>query len=266
MRNGRSLPNEHKEKRGIQMDRIKSNREFMKCNFIELDNIQTDQELELPQPPLEKSYGEDAVIVELPPVSEGALKKADIFKCMKSRRSRRKFADEPVTLEELSFLLWATQGVDRVTANNYSTLRPVPSGGARHPFETYLAVSNVDGLKKGVYRYLALSHRLLFMYEEENVAKLVVNATSGQKFAGTGAVTFIWSCTPYRGEWRYSFGAHKVMLLDAGHVCQNLYLASEALGCGTCAIAAYDQKLTDELIRVDGEEEFSIYIAPVGKR
>lgn len=247
------------------MDKIKNNRRFMKSNFEEMDEIQTDQEMKLPQPPLEKPYGEEAEIIDLPIVNEAVVRNKNIYECMKNRRSRRKYAKEPVTLEELSFLLWATQGVDKVTENKYATLRPVPSGGARHPFETYLAVSNVEGMKKGVYRYLPLSHKLLFMYEEENIAKLVVSATRDQKFTGRSAVTFIWSCIPYRSEWRYSFSAHKTMLLDAGHVCQNLYLACEAIGCGTCAIAAYDQLLADRLVRVDGEDEFSIYIAPVGK-
>lgn len=59
--------------------------------------------------------------------------------------------------------------------------------------------------------------------------------------------------------------AHKVIALDAGHVCQNLYLACEAIDAGTCAIAAYDQEELDELLGLDGEEEFSIYLAPVGK-
>ncbi|MHB1393524.1 MAG: SagB/ThcOx family dehydrogenase [Clostridia bacterium] len=248
------------------MDKIKNNREFMKSNFKELDEIQTDQELKLPQPTLEKPRGEEAEIIDLPSVSEEVLYKNDIYECMKFRRSRRKYADEPVTLKELSFLLWATQGVDGVRDNNYATIRPVPSGGARHAFETYLAVMNVEGLKRGMYRYLPLSHKLLYMFEDENIGEKVISATLDQKFAGLGSVTFIWSCIPYRSEWRYSFSAHKTMLLDAGHVCQNLYLACEATACGTCAIAAYDQELTDELIKVDGEDEFSIYIAPVGKK
>jgi SagB-type dehydrogenase family enzyme len=248
------------------MDKIKTNREFMKSNFEEMDGIQTDQELKLPQPALEKPREEEAEIIDLPSVSEEVLYKKDIYKCMKTRRSRRKYTNKPVSLKELSFLLWATQGIDRVTDNNYATLRPVPSGGARHAFETYLAVLNVEGLKSGMYRYLPLSHKLLYMYEDGNIGEKVISATLDQKFAGLGAVTFIWSCIPYRSEWRYSFSAHKTMLLDAGHVCQNLYLACEAAACGTCAIAAYDQKLTDELIRVDGEDEFSIYIAPVGKK
>ncbi len=66
-------------------------------------------------------------------------------------------------------------------------------------------------------------------------------------------------------EWRYDITAHKVILLDAGHFCQNLYLGCKAIGAGTCAIAAYDQEKMDQLLKVDGEEEFAIYLAPVGK-
>jgi SagB-type dehydrogenase family enzyme len=66
-------------------------------------------------------------------------------------------------------------------------------------------------------------------------------------------------------EWRYHIDSHKVIAIDAGHVGQNLYLACEALGCGTCAIGAYDQEYFDELLELDGEEEFVIYAAPVGR-
>ncbi len=78
-------------------------------------------------------------------------------------------------------------------------------------------------------------------------------------------MTFIWTAIPYRMEWRYGLAAHKVIAIDAGHVCQNLYLACEAIVAGTCAVAAYDQDAVDHLIGVDGEEEFAIYLAPVGK-
>jgi len=66
-------------------------------------------------------------------------------------------------------------------------------------------------------------------------------------------------------EWRYGLAAHKLIALDAGHVCQNLYLACEALGAGACAIAAYDQEAVDRLLGVDGREEFVVYLAPAGK-
>jgi len=245
------------------MERYKESREFMKSNF-HLD-VESDQEKELPQPPLEKPYEEDMTVIDLPEVNKDTLLKENILTCIEERKSRRKYSQDQMSLEELAYLLWTTQGVKEIKGNNYATIRPVPSGGARHPFETYIAVNNVEELKKGLYRYLALTHQLLFLYEEGDVSSKIVEGTLGQKFAGTAAANFIWSCIPYRGEWRYDVAAHKTMLLDAGHLCQNLYLACESIGYGTCAIAAYDQEKMDKMIDVDGKDEFVIYMAPVGK-
>ena len=86
------------------------------------------------------------------------------------------------------------------------------------------------------------------------------------KLTEDAAVTFIWTAIPYRMEWRYDIAAHKVIAIDAGHVCQNLYLACEAIDAGTCAMAAYDQEEMDKLLRIDGQNEFTIYIAAVGRK
>jgi SagB-type dehydrogenase family enzyme len=129
----------------------------------------------------------------------------------------------------------------------------------------YLSVHNVSGLARGLYRYLPLSHELVLIKEDEAIGDKTAMAVMGQNFVATAAVTFIWSTVVYRMEWRYSLSAHKVIALDAGHVCQNLYLACEAIGAGTCAIAAYDQAAIDKLVGVDGDDEFVVYLAPVGK-
>lgn len=248
------------------MDRVRIQRKWMKSGFSgEDEDFKSDQELKLPQPPLQKPYNIEDEIIALPEVKQEVLTKTNVLDILKDRKSNRSYSEKSLTLEELSFLLWATQGVKEIRGNNYATLRPVPSAGARHPFETYIAVNRVEGLKKGVYRYLALTHELLFLFEDDNLENELSDLTLGQKFIGKSAVTFIWSVIPYRGEWRYSIVAHKPMLLDAGHVCQNLYIACEAVGCGTCAVAAYDQKAIDSFLKLDGEEEFVVYLAPVGK-
>ena len=241
------------------------NRRVMRSNFPDLESIQSDQRLGRPQPPLEKPAPEGAVTIALPAVDPGVVTEPDFYACLRRRRSRRSWADAGLTLPQLSFLLWATQGVQRVFGRGYSTFRPVPSGGARHPFETYLAVNRVEGLAPGLYRYLALSHELTLLREAAGLAAPITAATLGQDFVGAAPVVFVWTCVPYRGEWRYDVAAHKIMLLDAGHLCQNLYLACEALGCGTCAVAAYDQRMFDAFLGVDGEEEFVVYLAPVGR-
>lgn len=247
------------------MEKVKSQRAWLKSQFSDSDDLKSDQELKRPQPPLQKLCDKDAEIIELPQVTESVVQITNIFEILRDRKSNRVYTSQGLTLDELSFLLWATQGVKSVSGNNYATLRTVPSAGARHPFETYIAVNRVKGLKSGIYRYLPLSHELVFIKEDKNLKENLSKLTLGQTFIGTSAVTFIWSVVPYRGEWRYTIDAHKPMLIDAGHVCQNLYIACEAIGCGTCAVAAYDQKSIDEYLKLDGEDEFVVYVAPVGK-
>ncbi len=101
--------------------------------------------------------------------------------------------------------------------------------------------------------------------KHQDLEGLLTQAALDQSFAGKSAVTFIWTTIPARMEWRYSRVSYKVIALDAGHVCQNLYLACEAIGAGTCAIAAYDQEFADKILGIDGIEEFTIYMASVGK-
>jgi SagB-type dehydrogenase family enzyme len=246
-------------------ERIRANRESLKSNFPLLRQTKSDQERHLPQPPLEKAAPPGARLVELPAPDPAVLSERDIYCCLKRRRSRRTFNAASLTLGQLAFLLWATQGVQRVFGDNYSTFRPAPSGGARHPFETYLIVNRVDALEPGVYRYLPLSHRLQFVFSDDTLIPQLHDACMGQTFVGDSAVVFAWSCIPYRTEWRYHVASAKLILLDAGHLCQNLYLACEAIGCGTCAVAAYDQQAIDRLLRMDGVDEFVVYLAPVGK-
>jgi len=231
-----------------------------------MEDVESDQQKGVPPPPLQQPYPEDAELIDLVPPEELSVGKRPLIDVMKSRRSHRRFSNEPLTIEELSFLLWATQGVQKVPKDKVNTLRTVPSAGARHPFETYLVVNRVRGLHPGLYRYLPLNHKmyLLSRVDSEFLQRLT-EATQGQSFISRGAVVFIWTVVPYRAEWRYLIWAHKTSALDAGHVCQNLCLACGAIGAGTCAVAAYDQKKMDLLLGVDGKEEFTIYLAPVGK-
>jgi SagB-type dehydrogenase family enzyme len=240
-------------------------REFLKDTIRQkIDFSETDQQQGVPPPPLEKPYPSDAVRIKLLPVGQWqGVELIDLASAIEERQSRRKFSLEPLTLDELSMLLWATQGVRGEIDDR--TFRTVPSAGNRHAFETYLAVQRVKGVEPGFYRYLPVEHQLLYLFQEEHMPQKLTEATLGQTFVGRAAVVFIWTTIPYRMEWRYALAAHKVIALDAGHVCQNLYLACAAIGAGTCAVAAYHQQLMDRLVQVDGQEEFVIYLAPVGK-
>jgi SagB-type dehydrogenase family enzyme len=242
-------------------------RSFLKDTIRkEIDFSKTDQHRGVAPPPIEKPFPKTARRIDLLPVDKlGEIGRMDLASAIGNRESRRTYRADPLTLEELSFLLWSTQGV-RQRIDSGHALRTVPSAGCRHAFETYLCVLNIQGLDPGIYRYLPLEHQLLFEFAEENLNLRIVQAVLGQPYPGKAAVTFIWTAIPYRMEWRYGMAAHKVIAIDAGHVCQNLYLACEAIGAGSCAIAAYDQEGMDELLRIDGEDESTIYLASVGRR
>lgn len=241
-------------------------REFLKDNVRQrVDFSSTEQNRGVPAPPLEKPFPADAVRIDLPEGNDpGQLGTMPVGEAIANRESRRNYAETPLTLNELSFLLWASQGI-RIRLDRGHALRTVPSAGCRHAFETYLCVLNVEGVAPGIYRFLPLEHQLLLVAGPDRLDLRIGRAALGQMWAGDAAVVFVWSVLPCRMEWRYGMAAHKVIALDAGHVCQNLYLACEAIGAGTCAIAAYDQEAMDRLIGVDGKEEFTIYLAPVGR-
>ena len=253
----------------IKQKIIKENRLFTKGDrkddiYSEMD--ETDQERKLPQPPLCKApMRADGVQISLPMDFENlSMEKPDLLSAIRDRHSSRVYTQENMTLAQLSYLLWATQGIKSIRGKSYATLRTVPCGGARHEFETYLLVRQVEGLEPGAYHYLPMEHTLEFLHPVENLPQVIGDALCGQRWAAKANVVFLWSIVPYRAEWRYSIGAHRVALIDVGHVGQNLYLACTGLGLGTCAVAAFEDEMCSELLGLDGEEEYVIYTAPVG--
>ena len=232
----------------------------------EVDFGLTPQHTGVPPPAVQKPCKPDAQRIRLKPPGElRGIGHPSVGKAIAQRESVRRYANKPLTLDELTFLLWCTQGVKR-RAGEVATFRTVPSAGARHALETYVCAMRVTGLEPGVFRYLPIDHELVCELTADGLPGEVTTAALGQSFAGSAAAVFVWAAVPARMEWRYGEAAHKVIALDAGHVAQNLYLACEAIDAGTCAIAAYDQGASDRLLGVDGDEEFTIYMAPVGKR
>lgn len=250
------------------MGRYEVERNFLKSNFNEFKNIKTDKAKGIPQPDRIKTYDPRVSIINLPDVDSGILKKQDIYQCIKDRRSNRLYSEEAISLEELSYLLWATQGITKTNKAGI-TFRTVPCSGATHSFETYLFIMDVTGLDQGIYRYLPVEHGLMLILAIDDLDRRLDTISLDQPFVPhftkKSAVAFAWSTTPYRSEWKYDITAHKKILIDVGHICQNLYLAGESLELGVCAIGIYDQEAVDNLLQLDGEEEFIIYMAAVGK-
>jgi SagB-type dehydrogenase family enzyme len=241
-------------------------RSLLKANFDDLEGCVTDQKMGLPFPGI-KPVAPDAVAVKLPPPDRSVITMDSIFDLVVARKSVRAWGPGGVSLGELSWLLWATQGLRK--GKGRINFRNVPSGGSRHPFETYIAARRVEGLDTGLWRYRFVEHDLVLVARRDDSAgafeKELTEAANGQNFMGNAPVGFIWTAIPYRTEWRYATAAPKIILQDSGHLGQNLYLAATAIGCGTCAIGAYDQKLMDALLGLDGVDEFVVYCAPVGR-
>ncbi len=240
-------------------------RSFLKDDIrLEVDWRSTPQACGAPPPTIQKPAPKGAELIRLPSAEQWHIAPCNLMDAMARRESHRSFRKASLPLNELSFLLWATQGV-RARLHEAAVLRTVPSAGCRHPFETYIAALNIKDLPPAIYRYLPLEHALIQERTPKNLAASLAAAAHGQDFAGQAAATFIWTALPARTEWRYAEASYKVIALDAGHVCQNLYLACEAINAGTCAIAAYNQDLMDALLGIVGEDEFTVYLAPVGK-
>lgn len=244
------------------MTSVKHHRQFLKNGAWEQwETIERDQNMGVQPPRMQQPYPPQAPLVDLvSPAAFGDIN-MPLIDAIGRRRSCREFTDEPLTQKELSFLLWATQGI-RALAEDGISYRSVPSAGARHPFETYLVVKRVAGLQPGLYRYLALDHKLCFLCTAHELA---MRAVDDDWLLLEDALLFAWTAVPYRTEWRYGVLSHKMIAMEAGHICQNLYLASTAIGAGTCAIGAFPQDEIDKLLAVDGQEEFAVYLARVGK-
>lgn len=226
----------------------------------------SDQENGIPRPDAVKPRSGE--IFTLPAVGTISMPEITLAKAIEQRRSLRKYSEAPLSLQELSFLLWSAAWARdfRTSERMEITLRNVPSAGARHPFECYLLVRNVEGIKPGLFYYHPVKHCLVRLETSEDIAGQIFDACLQQDMVKNAPVTFIFSAVPYRTAWRYGQRGYRYLYLDAGHVGQNIHLAAEAIGAGACMIGAFQDEAMNDAIAVDGVEEFVIYICSVGKK
>lgn len=241
-------------------------RAFLKaCSWSQMASFCSDQQKGLPSGPVETPLPDTAERITLPAAKTLTCGRIPLGQVIAQRRSRRAYANQPLTLAELAYLCWATLGIQKVFGSGKAVYRTVPSAGARHALQLYIAVGNVEGLTNGLYRYAAVDHELALLASDETIMEKTAQACLGQHWIAQAAAALILTAVPYRMEWRYGPVSPKLIALDAGHACQNAYLAAESIQAGACAIAAYDQTQIDDLLGLDGNEEFVIYLAPVGK-
>jgi len=233
-------------------------REVLKQDWTKLASENTDKGRGLPKPSTCKTYPDKEIFALDPDIN--TLSMRSLYEVVHSRRSTRKYQDVLMTPKELSYLCNLTCTITKY-GPGYA-MGVIPSGGATSTLETYLYLNKVEGFKPGLYHYRKDISQLSLI--RDDVTPEMVDASTLNQLRGA-QVIFYWTATPYRSEYKYSFTAHKMIAQESGHACQNPYLASEAIGYGTVAIAAYNQIEADKLLQLD-EDEFVIYVAAVGKK
>jgi SagB-type dehydrogenase family enzyme len=186
-----------------------------------------------------------------------------LWKALQERRSIREYSSLPLSLKDLSNLLWAAQGItEKAFAPWYRT---APSAGALHPIDTYLIINRVEGMEPGIYFFDVVEFSLT-LKRAGDFSGPIAQAALNQEIAQAAAVVFVWVAVIRRSRQKYRQRAYRYIYLDCGHIAQNLYLAATAMGLGCCGIAAIFDDEVNDLVGVDGQEETAIYLATVGKR
>lgn len=175
------------------------------------------------------------------------------------RRSFREYADAALTLEEVSQLLWAAQGITVEWGG-----RTVPSAGALYPPEVYLVVGNVENLTPGVYKYKPGAHELAKV-KDEDVREELAEAALGQTWVKEGAIDIVIAAVYDRTTRKYGDRGVRYVHMEAGHAAQNIYLQATALNLGMVTIGAFYDDQVKKIMSMP-ENEDPLYVIPVGKK
>ena len=198
----------------------------------------------------------ESEIIKLP--EPGYDSGTSVEKALQERRSIRDYKDEPLTLAEVSQLLWAAQGI-----TNPKGLRTAPSAGALYPLEVYVVAGDVNDLPDGIYKYKPYGHELARFVEEDKRIELC-NAALDQSSVKDAAAVIVFSAVYQRTTGKYGERGIRYVHMEAGHAAQNVYLQAVSLNVGTVVIGAFDDEKVKKVMNM-GDEEQPLYIMPVGK-
>lgn len=210
------------------------------------------------RPPLYKEYT-DSPRIELRVFKPKGHMSLDW--ALRARKSIRNFGQKPISKGQLSYLLWASTGIQRVE-DGYE-FRTAPSAGALYPVETYVVVNNVAEVEKGLYHYAVKSHQLEQLKQGDH-STAIAQAALGQSMCAEAAAVFVWSAVFQRCKWKYGERAYRYIYLDAGHIAENLALAAVSLNLGSCEIGALYDDQVNAILGVDGSGESVISMAALG--
>ncbi len=217
------------------------------------------REIYLESAPPYKSYPQvEKIELKLRDIPE----KGNFFQILSKRRSNRKYRKMPLSLEEISLLCFAAQGI--TAQAGFYLLRTAPSAGALYPVETYLAVNYSEEIPSGIY-HLEVRSFVLEKLMEGNFGKILRDLALGQAFFEAASCVFIWSAVLRRTLSKYGERGLRYIFMDVAHICQNVLLAAEALHLKACPVGAFLDEEINEFLGLDGKEETVIYMATIGK-
>lgn len=184
-------------------------------------------------------------------------KSTPLSQLLLKRRSIRRYGRGSLKLEELSQILWATYGL--VDKNR----RVVPSAGATYPIEVYVFVKNVENLKPGIYKYNEDKNTLILMREGDFSGDLA-SACLNQEWVYRAPVNIVLVAVYERTTSWYGERGFRYIYMEAGHVGQNIYLASTELNLGTVAVGAFHDEDVKRIIGLR-DEYIVLYVFPIGR-
>ena len=211
-----------------------------------------------PQPSPYKEYP-DAPTLALPPPPEAVTA---VEAALYRRRSIREYAERAVTLDELARLLHGATGISDRRDPSWQ-FRTVPSSGALYPLEVYPIVFDVAGAEPGVYHYDVRRHRLALV-RSGDFRQAVFEAAVSQEMIRGASLVLVIAGVFARVQHKYVDRAYRYLLLEAGHLGQNVYLTATALGLGPCGIGAYFDDQINAIVGLDGHDEATVYLLSIG--
>ncbi|MFC1742741.1 SagB/ThcOx family dehydrogenase [Candidatus Riflebacteria bacterium] len=207
--------------------------------------------------PPKKSYPQLRA-VKLPPP---AFKGITVEEAILQRRSKRDFSKKPLNLTQLSQLLFAAQGITKITSKRH--FHSAPSAGAIYPFEIYISVNNIKGLAPAIYHYEPIPHQLKLL-KPGDFSQDIFIASIRQGMFKSANVTFFLAAIFDRIRFGYGERGLRYLYMEAGHISQNIFLQAESLGLGSVCVGAFFDAYINQIIGLDGEKEAVIYLHAVG--
>ena len=227
------------------------------------DYSTVDLVLRVPEPPHELPAKEGQTIIKLPNPKKFKVPDFPVRKAIEHYEPVGFFSRSSITLKDLSYMLWCTQGFKKIVAETIQ-LRNIPSSGSRYPLETYFVACEVEGLETGLYRYLPKSHSVVAERIDSGLILEMSTASLNFKIMTRAAVTFLWVALPYRSVWALGNRGYRSVLIEAGHTCQNLIMAAANLGYEVFPTDMFHDEQITRLADLDPETQWPVYLAAVG--